>query len=247
MVELGRFLFRYRGVVFTAIVLGALLLCTPRYLLDDAGLDPWMDALGVLVGMLGLAVRAATIGYEYIVRGGRNRQVYADHLVQGGIYAHTRNPMYIGNGLILLGWALIVNAPEFYLIALPLAVLFYAAIIAAEEAYLRDKFGAEFDAYCARVNRIVPRLSGLRSSLSDMRFNWRRVLVKDYNTIFVSVLLLAALTVWDDFVIQGAAALPAPKRVLMLVVPWIALYVVVWRMKKARRLEADRPQDGPAA
>ena len=242
MVNLGRFLFRYRGVVFTTIVLGALLLCTPRHLLDDAGLDPWMDALGFLVGVLGLAVRAATIGYEYIVRGGRNRQVYADQLVQGGIYAHTRNPMYLGNGLILTGWALIVNATEFYLIALPLTVLFYAAIIAAEESYLRDKFGAEFDAYCARVNRILPSLSGLRNSLKDMRFNWRRVLVKDYNTIFLSVLLLAGLSMWDDFVIQGAAALPARERVLMLVGPWIALYVVIWRLKKTRRLEADRPQ-----
>ena len=55
-----------------------------------------MDALGVFVSFLGLGVRAATIGFEYVVRGGRNRQVYADHLVQGGIYAHTRNPMYLG-------------------------------------------------------------------------------------------------------------------------------------------------------
>jgi protein-S-isoprenylcysteine O-methyltransferase Ste14 len=247
MVQLGRFLFRFRGIVFTAIVLGALLASSPRYVLGRADLDPWMDALGVLVALLGLAVRAVTIGYEYIVRGGRNRQVYADRLVQGGIYAHTRNPMYLGNGLILLGWALIVNAPEFYFVALPLTVLFYAAIIAAEEAYLRDKFGAEFDAYCARVNRILPRLTGLRGSLEDMQFNWRRVLVKDYNTIFLSVLLLAGLVLWDDFVIGGATTLPALERVLELVVPWIALYVVVWRLKKSRRLEADRPQFRPSA
>ena len=247
MVHLGRFLFRFRGIVFTAIVLGALLVSTPRYVLGRADLDPWMDALGVLVALLGLAVRAVTIGYEYIVRGGRNRQVYADRLVQGGIYAHTRNPMYLGNGLILLGWALIVNAPEFYAVALPLTMLFYAAIIAAEEAYLRDKFGAEFDAYCARVSRILPSLFGLRGSLEDMQFNWRRVLVKDYNTIFLSVLLLAGLVLWDDFVILGATTLPALERVLTLVVPWVALYVVVWRLKKTRRLEADRPQYRPSA
>ena len=241
MVRLGRFLFRHRGVVFTAIALGILVLSTPRYVLGRADLDPWMDALGVLVALVGLAVRAVTIGYEYIIRGGRNRQVYADHLVRGGIYAHTRNPMYLGNCLMFLGWALIVNAVEFYVVALPLAVVFYAAIIAAEEAYLREKFGAQFDAYCARVNRILPRLSGLGRSVEGMRFNWRRVLAKDYSTIFLSVLLLAGLVRWDDAVISGTTALPPLERVLVFLVPWMALYFVVWRLKKTRRLELDRP------
>ncbi len=247
MVKLGRFLFHHRGVVFTAIVLGVLLISTPRHVLGNAGLDSWMDAAGVLVALLGLAVRAVTIGYEYIVRGGRNRQVYADDLVQGGVYAHTRNPMYLGNGLMILGWALIVNAPEFYLLALPLTALFYAAIIAAEEAYLHDKFGAEFDAYRARANRILPKLTGLRKSVEDMQFNWRRVLVKDYNTMFLSALLLAVLVRWDDFVIEGPSALPSRQEVLLFALPWMALYLVVWRLKKTRRLEAERAQDGQSA
>jgi protein-S-isoprenylcysteine O-methyltransferase Ste14 len=239
MVKLGRFLFRFRGIAFTAISLGVLWFSRPQYLLQNGSLDPWMDAVGVLVALLGLGVRAGTIGYEYIVRGGRNRQVYADDLVQGGVYAHTRNPMYLGNGLMILGWALIVNAPEFYLIALPLTVLFYAAIIAAEEAYLREKFGAEFDAYCSRVNRILPKLSGLRDSVAGMRFNWRRVLVKEYNTIFLSVLLLAGLVIWDDYVIDGRAAITVRHEVLLFVAPWLAMYLVVWRLKKTGRLTAE--------
>ena len=247
MIRLGRFLFRYRGVVFTAIALGILAFSRPKYLLGRADLDHWMDVVGVFVALFGLAVRAATIGYEYIVRGGRNRQVYADNLVQGGIYAHTRNPMYLGNCLMFLGWALIVNAPEFYIVALPLAVLFYAAIIAAEEQFLREKFGAQFEAYCARVNRILPRFHGFRSSVADMRFNWRRVLAKDYSTIFLSVLLLAGLVRGDDLVIQGATALPPLTHVLVFLVPWMALYFVVWRLKKTRRLDAARPQSGQSA
>ena len=65
----------------------------------------------------------------------------------------------------MVGLALVVDAPMFYVVALPIMVFMYASIIAAEEAYLRDKFGAEFDAYCARVNRILPRLSGFRQSM----------------------------------------------------------------------------------
>ena len=44
-----------------------------------------------------------TIGYEYIVRGGRQGKVYAEDLVQGGVFAHSRNPLYLGNLLIIVG------------------------------------------------------------------------------------------------------------------------------------------------
>jgi hypothetical protein len=108
-----------------------------------------------------------------------------------------------------------VNAAEFHLVALPLTALFYGAIIAAEEAYLRDTLGAEFDACCARVNRILPRLSGFRTSVANMRFNTRRVLVKDCSTIVLSVLLLAGLVLGKDVVIRGRAALPSTGRVLL--------------------------------
>jgi protein-S-isoprenylcysteine O-methyltransferase Ste14 len=247
MVALGRFLFRHRGTVFTAIMVGALLLASPRYLLEQRELDIWMDVAGVLVAFAGLSVRAATIGFEYIVRGGRNRQVYADRLVQGGIYSHTRNPMYLGNGLIVLGAALILHAPQFYAVVVPLTVLFYAAIIAAEEAYLRDKFGAEFDDYCRRVNRILPRLAGLRRTIADMHFNWRRVLVKEYNTMFLAALGLTVLVIWDDYLIQGEAALPAVEHCLAFVGTWVALYLAVYWLKKSRRLEADPPPGGTSA
>jgi len=243
MIKLGRYFFRYRNVVGPSVLLVVLLFCTPRHVWGDPKLDAWMDLAGACIVGMGLAVRAITIGYEYIVRGGRNKEVFADRLVQGGVYAHTRNPMYLGNGLIALGCMLIINAPEFYLIALPLIVLVYAAIILAEEAYLRGKFGGQFDAYCARVPRILPKVSGFAESVRDMRFNWRRVLVKDYTTIFVSLLLVMFLSVFDDFHILGSSALPAVEAALMVLVPWAVLYLVVWGLKKTRRLEGDR--NGP--
>jgi protein-S-isoprenylcysteine O-methyltransferase Ste14 len=247
MIELGRLFFRFRGTVFPVLILFALLICTPVRLLNDAGSDGWMDVAGALAALLGLVVRGVTIGYEYIVRGGRYRRVYADALVQGGVYAHTRNPMYLGNGLLVLGCALIINAPEFYLVALAVTVLAYGSIIAAEEAYLRDKFGAEFDAYCRRVNRIVPRLSGWRESMKGMRFNWRRLIVKEYNTIFGAVAAVTALSVWDDYRIVGESALPGAPLVLAFAIPWLAGYLFVWGLKKTRRLQAEAPQPQKSA
>ena len=242
MIALGRIFFRLRNALFTAVLIFAVFVCTPHYTLGDPRLDAWMDALGAVIALAGLAVRALTIGYEYIVRGGRNRQVYADQLVQRGVYAHTRNPMYLGNGLIIVGCALIVNAPHFYLVVLPFTALAYASIIAAEEFYLRDKFGVEFDAYCARVNRILPRLSGFGVSTEGMRFNWRRLLVKDYNTLFLGVVAIVGLAWWDDWRIQGTTMLPTVAQALAFVIPWALLYLVVWGLKKTRRLEAERPE-----
>jgi len=236
LVPFGQLLFRFRGWVFPVIVVLALVVSRPRHLLGDSVLDGWMDALGVCVAISGLLVRAVTIGYEYIVRGGRNRRVYADDLVQGGIYALTRNPMYLGNGLLILGCALILNAPGFYLVALPLMLLAYASIIAAEEAYLRQKFGAQFDDYCRRVNRILPRLTGFREAIAGMRFNWRRLVTKEYNTFFWAIVQITVLCSLDDYLINGGEAVPA--RTLLLLGVWIALYLVVWGLKKSGRLHA---------
>jgi protein-S-isoprenylcysteine O-methyltransferase Ste14 len=115
----------------------------------------------------------------------------------------------------------------------------YASIIAAEEAYLREKFGAQFDAYCARVNRIVPRLTGLGQSIQGMTFNWRRLLLKEYNTFFMGVLQIVALCFLDDYMIDGEAALPVLEHSLMFLAPWAALYLAIWALKKTGRLQEE--------
>src|SRR6185503_9604048 len=109
---------------------------------------------------------------EYIVRGGRNRQVYAKRLVQGGVFAHCRNPLYLGNYLMLLGVGVASNSLLFLCVGMPFFAFAYWAIIAAEENYLRQKFGNEFDDYCRRVNRIIPNWTGFGKTLRGMRFSW---------------------------------------------------------------------------
>lgn len=74
-------------------------------------------------------------------------------LVTHGVYARTRNPMYLAMALILLGVAITVGA----LSALLVPPLFMAIIewryIRPEEAMLRDLFGDDYTAYCKRVRR----------------------------------------------------------------------------------------------
>ena len=74
-------------------------------------------------------------------------------LVVSGVYRITRNPMYVGMLLVLLGWATYLGNGAAYLLA-PLFVFYIGRFqIVPEERMLADKFGADFAAYCARVRR----------------------------------------------------------------------------------------------
>ena len=116
MVALGRFLFRYRNIIFPFLCL-LVLLPGPRLFAESARRP---RCVGAAFAILGQLVRAGTIGLRYIVRGGRGGRVYADDLVTEGIYSHCRNPMYVGNILIVLGVALASNSLATLLVALPL-------------------------------------------------------------------------------------------------------------------------------
>ncbi|HEY9280604.1 MAG TPA: isoprenylcysteine carboxylmethyltransferase family protein [Eoetvoesiella sp.] len=79
----------------------------------------------------------------------------ASVLVTSGIYSLTRNPMYLGVLLVLIGWGLwLGNA-----LALICAFIFVPYInrfqIQPEERLLRDKFGAAFASYEAKVRRWI--------------------------------------------------------------------------------------------
>jgi protein-S-isoprenylcysteine O-methyltransferase Ste14 len=96
----------------------------------------------------GLWLRAYAAGYVK-----KNRE-----LTVTGPYAHTRNPLYLGSMLIAAGFALaLLSWPVALVLAVGFAVI-YIPVIASEERFLRATF-PEFDAYCRRVPRLLPRLT----------------------------------------------------------------------------------------
>jgi protein-S-isoprenylcysteine O-methyltransferase Ste14 len=77
----------------------------------------------------------------------------ASSLVVAGIYRWTRNPMYVGFLLALLGWALWLANPASTLV-LPLFVLYMNRFqIVPEERALAARFGASFEQYRRSVRR----------------------------------------------------------------------------------------------
>jgi protein-S-isoprenylcysteine O-methyltransferase Ste14 len=74
-------------------------------------------------------------------------------LVTDGIYRRTRNPMYLGLSLILLGLAVATGSPWF-LVSLVVAVYAVTKLaIEKEERYLAGKFGAAYLDYKSNVRR----------------------------------------------------------------------------------------------
>lgn len=237
-IYLGRFFFRYRNVLGPVVFLFALLVGYPSHPLGRPETHLLVELAGIGIALAGQALRILTIGYKYIERGGRDRQVYASSLVQGGVFAHCRNPLYVGNMLIAIGFSLVIHSLAFYLIVLPVVACGYAAMVAAEEAFLRDKFKDEYAQYCQRVNRWLPSWRGWRASIAGTRFSWQRVLVKEYNTVFVMLPALAGLKLWPDYQVLGAAALPTQPGLVFGLVAWLVAYLLVRTLKKRGYVKA---------
>lgn len=243
MSRLGPFFFKYRNFLFPVVFLPVLLFTEPRAFLHDRRADAWLDAVGLLLLAAGQGLRVLVIGLAYIQRGGKDKQIYAASLVQEGIFAHSRNPLYLGNFAIRAGLILVHNGPWMYLVGVPFFAVAYASIIQAEERYLAERFGAEYAEYCKRVPRLFPRLRGLGRTIAGMRFQWRRVVRKEYGTLMCTgsgVLLLIARQSMTKGEPLGIRSTWPP-----LLAAWIVLgvaWVVARVLKKSGALK-DAPSD----
>jgi hypothetical protein len=75
------------------------------------------------------------------------------YIIDTGIYARTRNPMYLGMAVAYPGIAILLHSMP-SLLLLPVAIILVRTqVIAREERYLEAKFGAPYMAYKARVGR----------------------------------------------------------------------------------------------
>lgn len=161
MVAQGNILFRYRGVLPVLIIIPALLL---RIFFPP---DPWMApvtgwiTLGAYaLALAGLILRFVVVGYAPPRTSGRNTQEQiADTLSSTGLYAVVRHPLYLGNFFMWLGSALLTFHSWFTVVFILVYWLYYERIMLAEEDYLRNKFGATYEAWAAGRPAFLPDFS----------------------------------------------------------------------------------------
>jgi len=235
IVAIGNFLFRYRNAVFPLVFMAIVFLDRPRYPLGSGTLDRALDVAGIALAVAGQALRALVIGLAYIRRGGKEGKVHADDLVQEGIFAHSRNPLYVGNALVFLGLFVVLNSWLGYLLGVPAMFVAYLSLVRAEEEFLAAKFGESYREYCRRVPRFLPKLAGLRGTVAGMQFDWARVVRKEYGSTWTWITVVIGLLFWERFSVEG----PGSVRTTGYVAAWVAvtvLYGVARFLKKTKRL-----------
>jgi protein-S-isoprenylcysteine O-methyltransferase Ste14 len=240
-IRYGNFLFKYRNVVFPLVLFILLFGFYPVQPMGNTNYSLGMDLFGFFISAMGEGIRIAVIGLAYIKRGGVNKRVYADTLVVEGIFAHCRNPLYLGNLLILLGLFIIHNNPWVYFLGFVFFLTAYSAIVAAEEVYLEMKFGADYQNYCYQVNRWLPQLRGLRKTLKSMQFNWRRAVAKDYASTYSWMALALLLMCYERLLLPSTEKVSFWfKELGIIFVLLTAAFIVVRFLKKSGRLAENK-------
>jgi protein-S-isoprenylcysteine O-methyltransferase Ste14 len=135
-----------------AVIFWLLARPTPRFIL-----------IGGLIAAAGLLIRGAAAGHLR-----KDRE-----LTTTGLYAHTRNPLYLGSSLLAVGFAVAGHSWLAAVVVMAYFSIFYYAVMRNEEEGLRERFGRVYENYAARVPLFFPRLTTGTSGIpSPEKFSW---------------------------------------------------------------------------
>ena len=155
---------------------------------------------GIAVAIFGEAIRIWAVGYSGATT--RADVVTAPQLVTAGPYAIVRNPLYVGNALIALGFWLafsggvtLAASVAMLLVVVALVIGVYAIIVPLEEAYLAGEFGDAYRRYRARVPRVLPL--GRPLPKSEQTGAWRAQVIgrAELITLAFFALMVAAVLI----------------------------------------------------
>ncbi len=179
--RVGAWLFRCRS--FLPVPIALIGLAVPgRQWLATWVIGGWFILWGELTRIAGVAA-AGTVT--------RRRSRNVKELVTWGAFAYTRNPLYVGNALIWVGFAVMSGVAWFPLVALLLFAIEYHFIVAYEEGVLESIFGAEYLAYKAKTSRWWP-LKTMGRSLRGPH-HWGEAVISERSTFLQYVALVVAL------------------------------------------------------
>jgi len=145
--QIGAVLFRHRGWLPVPFLFIPLLFA--------GRMEAWNWIIGFVLIAIGEAIRLAGVAAAGTVTRRRSRTV--QRLVTYGIFSWMRNPLYVGNFLIWMGFTVISGVLWFIPVAVVLFAIEYTLIVRYEEGVLESIFGEEYLRYKARTPRWLPR------------------------------------------------------------------------------------------
>lgn len=185
--RLGAMLFRNRSWL-PVLFIGVPLLVPARM-----SITLWIIGGTCVIG--GEWIRLAGVAAAGTVTRRRSRTV--QRLVTYGIFAWLRNPLYVGNFLIWMGFTIISGVLWFLPIAIVIFALEYSLIVRYEEGVLESIFGAEYLAYKQSTPRWIPRPpKNPTSGPHDWREAWRSE-VSTFLQYAVLVMLFVVKQMWE--------------------------------------------------
>jgi len=246
-VHVGNVLFRYRGYQFF-LMIPVVVFCWRDLTLTRHSV--MYSALCAAVALCGMAVRALTVGFVTNLTSGRNtlHQV-AEELNSTGAYSCVRNPLYVGNYLILLGVLMVTQSAEIVFLGLAVFAAFYTPIIFTEEAFLGEKFGERFLEYAQRVGCVLPSFKNFQPPAAP--FSLKMVLRREHDTWLTTTLGLTAVEVlmemlraapfkgdvfsWSGAALDGAGDVTLDPVFFGLLAAVVPVWTVLKILKKTRR------------
>ena len=221
----GVWLFRWRSYLpLLLLVLLVYPMLNFRYLGNCEFYDHIWEALCILIGMLGLGIRAYTIGHTPAHTSGRNtKKQVAEQLNTKGIYSIVRHPLYLGNYFMMLGVVMFAHSVWAIAIFSLLFWVYYERIMYAEEAFLRRKFGDAYVEWGKKTPAFFPRWKSFQRS--DLPFSMRNVLRREYNGFLGMLLSMFILEVAGDYVVNGMLEIDLHWIIIMTIVllTWFSL------------------------
>jgi protein-S-isoprenylcysteine O-methyltransferase Ste14 len=184
----GNFLFKYRGQ-FPVLLF---LLCIPFvYATDYTEISITsqraMLFIGIAFCILGLAIRAITIGTTPKGTSGRNTQnQVAEQLNTAGIYSVLRHPLYVGNYFMWAGIVVYTMNFSFFIIFSLAYWLYYERIMYAEERFLERKFGETYINWSMEVPAFIPSFK--KYIKSTVPFSAKAVFRREYSGVVATVI-----------------------------------------------------------
>jgi protein-S-isoprenylcysteine O-methyltransferase Ste14 len=150
-------------IVFVAVVPATVIVLGPYWITGWHLREPFLGTtltrwLGALLVVAALPVFVSFLGrFVFEGRGTPAPVAPTERLVVGGPFRWTRNPGYVAVDAMLVGQGLVFASPAVLAYAAFIALAFHVFVIVYEEPTLRDTHGEEYERYCLRVPRWIPR------------------------------------------------------------------------------------------
>jgi protein-S-isoprenylcysteine O-methyltransferase Ste14 len=153
-----------RALSFLLIAPGTITVLVPRYFTGGVFLPIGAPMVGRVLAIVMMAAGYCVLLWcfrDFVRRGHGTPAPYdpPKKLVIAGLYQYTRNPMYVGLVIVLVGEALWSWSTLLLTYAAAVALAFHLRVLIYEEPKLTELFGRDFLDYRQRVSRWIPRIS----------------------------------------------------------------------------------------